>query len=60
MSKVVIPVATAGIEAEGTAYRMDGVPLRLSKMVEPHEGVHSDKEVLEMIIERVRALKEEA
>jgi formylmethanofuran dehydrogenase subunit B len=60
MSKVVIPVATAGIEAEGTAYRMDGVPLRLSKMVEPHEGVHSDKEVLEMIIERVRALKEGA
>ena len=60
MSKVVIPVATAGIEAEGTAYRMDGVPLRLSKMVEPHKGVHSDKEVLEMIIERVRALKEEA
>ena len=59
MSKVVIPVATAGVEAEGTAYRMDGVPLRLSKVVEPHKGVHSDKEILEMIIERVRALKEE-
>ncbi|UCH57042.1 MAG: formylmethanofuran dehydrogenase subunit B [Candidatus Bathyarchaeota archaeon] len=60
LSKVVIPVATAGVEAEGTAYRMDGVPLRLSKVVEPHEGVRSDAEVLEMIIERVRALKEGA
>ena len=60
MSKVVIPVATAGVEAEGTAYRMDGVPLRLGKLVEPHEGILSDREVLEMIVERVRALKEEA
>jgi formylmethanofuran dehydrogenase subunit B len=39
---------------------MDGVPLRLKKVVEPHNGVRSDAEVLEMIIERVRALKEEA
>lgn len=60
MSKVVIPVATAGVEAEGTAYRMDGVPLRLSKLLDPHRGVLPDREVLEMIIERVKALKEEA
>jgi len=53
LSKVVIPVATAGVEAEGTAYRMDGVPLRLRKLVEPKGGVHSDAEVLEMIIERM-------
>jgi formylmethanofuran dehydrogenase subunit B len=60
LSKVVIPVATAGIEAEGTAYRMDGVPLRLKKVVDPHDGVRSDAEVLELIIERVRDLKEGA
>jgi len=59
MSKVVIPVATAGIEAEGTAYRMDGVPIRLRKVVEPHDRVLPDVEVLEMMIDRVRALKEE-
>jgi formylmethanofuran dehydrogenase subunit B len=58
LSEVVIPVATAGIEVEGTAYRMDGFSLRLSKVVEPHDGVNSDLEVLEMIIERVKALKE--
>jgi len=60
MSEVVIPVATAGLEVEGTAYRMDGISLRLNKVVEPYEGIHSDKEVLDMIIERVKALKEEA
>ena len=60
LSKVVIPVATAGVEVEGTAYRMDGVPLRLNKLVEPHEGHVPDEEVLDAIIERVRTLKEEA
>jgi formylmethanofuran dehydrogenase subunit B len=54
MSKIVIPVATAGIETEGTAYRMDGVALRLNKLVEPPEGVVSDDEVLNMILEKVR------
>jgi formylmethanofuran dehydrogenase subunit B len=46
-------VATAGIEGEGTAYRMDGVPLRLSKLLEPEEGVKPDAEILDMIIERI-------
>ena len=54
VSNVVIPVATAGIEAEGTAYRMDGVPLRLSKIIEPPKGVKSDSEVLKMILEKVK------
>ncbi len=58
LSRVVIPVATAGVEAEGTAYRMDGVPLRLKKVLEPHDGLLPDAEVLDMIIERVRAVKE--
>lgn len=50
LSKVAIPVATAGIEAEGTAYRMDGIPLRLKKLVEPPKGIHPDEEVLSMIL----------
>jgi len=57
MSKVVIPVATAGVEAEGTAYRMDGVPLRLKKLVEPDTGVHSDEEVLDMILKGLKEAK---
>ncbi|MCJ7732347.1 formylmethanofuran dehydrogenase subunit B [Candidatus Bathyarchaeota archaeon] len=50
LSEVVIPVATAGIEAEGTAYRMDGVPLMLSKILEAPSGVVSDLEVLNRIL----------
>jgi formylmethanofuran dehydrogenase subunit B len=47
-----------GIEVAGTAYRMDGFSLRLSKVVDPSKGIKSDREVLEMIIERVKTLKE--
>ena len=59
LSKVVIPVATAGIEVAGTAYRMDGFSLSLKKVVEPYTGIKSDREVLEMIIKRVKSLKED-
>ena len=54
MADVVIPVAASGIECEGTAYRMDGVPIRLKKIVDPPEGVLPDREVLEMVIRRIR------
>ncbi|MBT6603661.1 formylmethanofuran dehydrogenase subunit B [Candidatus Bathyarchaeota archaeon] len=57
LSKIVIPVATAGVETEGTAYRMDGIALRLSKIVDPPEGVYSDEHILDMIL---RGLKEAA
>jgi len=59
LSRVTIPVATAGVEAEGTAYRMDGVPLRLKKVLEPEEGLLPDEEVLEAIIGRVKTIKGE-
>lgn len=51
---VVIPVAIAGIECEGTAYRMDGVPIRLKKVIDPHDGILPDSEILQMIIDRIR------
>jgi formylmethanofuran dehydrogenase subunit B len=53
IAKVCIPVATAGIEAEGTAYRMDGIPLRLKKILDTPRL--SDSEVLSRIIEKVIA-----
>ena len=58
LSEIVIPVATAGIEAEGTAYRMDGVPLKLSKIIDPRDGVCSDREVLDMIIAGLKEAKQ--
>ncbi len=53
VADVLLPTAIAGIECEGTAYRMDGVPVRLRKVVE--SGSESDQAVLDKLVERVRA-----
>ncbi|MFX1402459.1 MAG: molybdopterin-dependent oxidoreductase, partial [Promethearchaeota archaeon] len=52
---VLLPAAIAGIECEGTAYRMDKVPLRLRKVKDPPGETLSDKEILERLIEKVKA-----
>ena len=54
---VFIPSSFVGIEKEGTAYRMDGVSLRLKKVVDPPEGILSDEEILSMLLEKVRELR---
>jgi len=53
-SEVVIPSAILGIEASGTIYRIDGVPLEARKVVNPPPGVRSDVEILDAIIKRVK------
>jgi len=57
LADVVIPTAWVGIEAAGTAYRMDHVPLPLKKVVEPPPGVLPDEEVLRLLLEEVRRLR---
>jgi len=57
VADVVIPSAFVGIEAEGTVYRMDHVPLPLKKVVEPPPGILTDEEILRRILEEVRRLK---
>ena len=59
MADIVIPSAFVGIEAEGTAYRMDHVPLPLKKVVDPPEGVLTDEEILKRILAEVRRIKKE-
>ena len=51
LSDVVIPCAIAGVEVEGTAYRMDGLALRLRKLVA--SSLPSDEEILAGILESV-------
>ncbi len=58
LADVYIPSAFVGVEAEGTAYRMDHVPLDLKKIVEPPAEVWSDEIILEQIYQKVRAIKE--
>ncbi|MEM0332027.1 MAG: formylmethanofuran dehydrogenase subunit B [Archaeoglobaceae archaeon] len=55
LAKVVIPSAIYGIEAEGTAYRMDCIPLRLKKVVETKYW--SDEKILAEILKKVEELK---
>jgi formylmethanofuran dehydrogenase subunit B len=57
LADVFIPAAYVGIECEGTVYRMDGIPLRAKKLVEPPPGILSDEEVLGKLVEKVEALK---
>jgi formylmethanofuran dehydrogenase subunit B len=54
---VIIPAGLVGIECEGTAYRMDGVPIYMKKVVEPPPGVLCDVKILTNLVEKVRALK---
>ncbi|MGQ9624105.1 MAG: molybdopterin-dependent oxidoreductase [Candidatus Bathycorpusculaceae bacterium] len=57
MADVVIPSAFVGIEASGTAYRMDHVPIPLKKVVNPPRGILPDEEILRRILAEVRKLK---
>jgi len=50
MADIVFPCAIVGIEMEGTAYRMDRVPLPLKKVVQPPNGILSDEEILRKIL----------
>jgi len=50
-SRIQIPVAVSGIDAEGTAYRMDGVPLRLRKVLD--RGYPEDAMILKEITRRI-------
>jgi formylmethanofuran dehydrogenase subunit B len=56
LSDVVIPSAIAGVEAEGTAYRMDGLALRMKKLI--NSAYPSDEEILTGILESVRKLRD--
>ena len=54
LSDVVIPSAVCGVEAEGTAYRMDGLSLRMKKVVS--SPYPTDEEIMQNILDRVRRL----
>jgi formylmethanofuran dehydrogenase subunit B len=55
-AEVVIPSAILGVEAAGTIYRIDGVPLEAKKVIDPPLSVRPDVETLDAIIKRVKKL----
>jgi formylmethanofuran dehydrogenase subunit B len=54
LARVVIPSTVVGVEEEGSAYRMDTVPLRLRKVIDPPNGLLSDEEILRRILESLK------
>jgi formylmethanofuran dehydrogenase subunit B len=59
LGDVVFPTQWCGIEREGTAYRMDTVPIMVHKVVEAPPGVPSDGEILTAILAEIRRIKTE-
>ncbi len=57
IASVYIPGAIVGIEEAGGAYRMDNVPIKMRKVVEPPEGVLTDQEIIKRIHRRVIELQ---
>nr|WP_279385118.1 formylmethanofuran dehydrogenase subunit B [Methanosarcina barkeri] len=55
LADVVIPAAVVGIEVEGTAYRMDAIPIRMKKLIATE--FKTDEEILKDLIVKVRELK---
>ncbi|AEH06180.1 formylmethanofuran dehydrogenase subunit B [Methanothermococcus okinawensis] len=53
LANIIIPPAIAGVEVDGTAYRMDGVPIELRKVIDAPEGVLPDSEILKMLMKKV-------
>jgi formylmethanofuran dehydrogenase subunit B len=48
---VFLPTACYGVDAAGTAYRMDGVPIRLRPVISSARP--TDEEILDQLIEKV-------
>ncbi len=57
LGDVIFPTQWCGIESQGTAYRMDHVPIMLRKVVEPPPGILNDEEILKRILDEVRLIK---
>ncbi len=51
VARVVLPTACSGVDAAGTAYRMDGIPIRLRPVLSSTRP--TDEEILDQLIEAV-------
>ncbi len=51
IAEVVLPTAISGIESGGLAYRLDQIPIELSKILNPPNNLPSDEELLNQLYE---------
>jgi formylmethanofuran dehydrogenase subunit B len=57
LAEVVFPVAISGVESEGTAYRMDAVPIRLRQLKKPPKGIKTDYQVINLILKKYQQMQ---
>ncbi|NVM29806.1 MAG: formylmethanofuran dehydrogenase subunit B [Candidatus Helarchaeota archaeon] len=56
LAELILPPSIVGVEEEGTAYRMDHVPIKLRKVVDAPGDCLSDVEILERILKKAQKL----
>jgi formylmethanofuran dehydrogenase subunit B len=54
LADLIIPTAICGVEMDGTAYRMDDVPIRFKKLID--SKFKSDFEIIGDIIEKINEM----
>ena len=54
IADVVLPTTITGIESGGLVYRIDQVPVELKKILNPPNGIPSDEELLNQLIEKLK------
>ena len=54
-----LPSTRVGVETEGTAYRMDSIPIYMKKVIEKPENCHSDEWILHELYKRIEKLNQE-
>ena len=59
IADVVLPGSFIGVEAAGTSYRMDGVPIYMKKAVDKPETCRDDEWIVKELLERVKKIKAE-
>lgn len=59
IADVVLPGSFIGVEAGGTSYRMDGVPIWMKKAIDKPETCRDDEWIVKELLERVKNIKAE-
>jgi formylmethanofuran dehydrogenase subunit B len=59
IADVVLPGSFIGVEAAGTSYRMDGVPIWMKKAIDKPETCRDDEWIVKELLERVKKIKAE-
>ena len=53
LADLILPTSITGIECEGTAFRLDQVPIHLEKIIDPPSNLPSDESLLNQILTKL-------